>query len=59
MYFYRMANGKIKRKEVSLPAEVVRRLEKQAKGEKRTLKNWMELILIEQSKKEASGLSQP
>ena len=41
----------MKRKEVSLPEEVISKLEVKAKKENRNLKNYMEQVLIKDSKK--------
>ena len=41
----------MKRKEIALPEEVVKKLESKALKENRSLKNYMEQVLIKDSKK--------
>jgi len=41
----------MKRKEVSLPDEAIKRLERMAQTDNRNLKNYMETVLIEHSKR--------
>lgn len=46
-----LENASMKRKEVSLPEEVIKKLEAKALKDNRSLKNYMEQVLIKDSKK--------
>lgn len=49
-YLRRMANEKLKRKEVSLPGEVLKKLQMLAKKDLRPLKQYMEKVLTDHAK---------
>lgn len=53
-----MSTEKI-RKDIHLPATVVEKLQVAADKENRTIKNYMEKVLIKHSDKLANGLQQP
>lgn len=45
-----MANGKLKRKELSLPADILKKLQSLANKDLRPLKKYMEKVLIDHVK---------
>lgn len=49
-YFRRMANGKLKRKELSLPTDILKKLQTLANKDMRPLKKYMEKVLIDHAK---------